>query len=114
MPAPSRSSNGPSTTTTSKATDMPQPLDVPRNPEKAVTLDAPVHLIEVQIGSLTATGRDGYKAKGKAGKTIAGAKLHVPITLIATESPCRVRVVYDSEAVAYERQRAAERKAAIH
>lgn len=45
------------------------------------------------------------EAKGRAGKTIDGDKLRTPITLTATESPCRVRVVYDSEARGYEAQR---------
>lgn len=85
---------------------MPQPLDVPRNTEEPLTINAPLHCVEVQIGALTARGRDGYEAQGKAGETIDGAKLRCPVELTPTESPCRVRVVYDSEAVAYEAQQA--------
>jgi hypothetical protein len=85
---------------------MPQPLDVPRHPERPLTINAPLHCIEVQIGALTARGRDGFEAQGKAGETIDGGKLHCPVELTPTESPCRVRVVYDSEARAYEAQQA--------
>lgn len=88
---------------------MPQPLDVPRDPKKSVTLSAPLHCIEVQLGALVVRGRDGLPlAEGRAGETIEGGPLQVPVKLSATESPCRVRVVYDSEAVAYEAQRQRE------
>ncbi len=60
----------------------------------------------VQLGSLVALGKDGLPvAKGKAGETIDGDPLPVPVKLIASQSPCRVRLVYDSEALAYEAQR---------
>lgn len=84
---------------------MPLAIDVPRDPEKTFTLDAPLHCVEVQLGAVLARGRDGFEAEGKAGETIDGDKLRSPVALIATESPCRVRVVYDSEARGYEAQR---------
>lgn len=90
---------------------MPQPLDVPRHSERPLTINAPLHCIEVQIGALTARGRDGHAAEGKAGETIDAAELRCPVELTPTESPCRVRVVYDSEARAYEAQQARQQQA---
>ncbi len=85
---------------------MPQPLDVPLNPKKAPTISAPLHCIEVQLGALIVRGKDGLPVtQGKAGETIDGEQLPVPVKLTASQSPCRVRLVYDSEAVAYEAQR---------
>lgn len=76
---------------------MPLAIDVPRDPAKAITLPAPILHVEVQLGSLVARGRDGYEAEGRAGETIDGDKLRVPITLTATESPCRVGLIYDAQ-----------------
>lgn len=84
---------------------MPLAIDVPRDPEKALTLDTPILCVEVQLGSLVARGRDGYEAEGRAGETIDGDKLRSPVVLTATESPCRVCIIYDSEARAYEARR---------
>lgn len=81
---------------------MPQPLDVPR--KKPVKLTAPILHVEVQLGSLTARGRDGHEAEGKAGETIDGEKLRVPVVLTAHEAPTRVKVFYDSEARALARR----------
>lgn len=86
---------------------MPLAIDVPRDPEKALTLTTPLHCVEVQLGALVARDQDArVLAEGKAGERIDGDPLRVPVTLTATESPCCVRLVYESEGRAYEaRQR---------
>ena len=91
---------------------MPTTIDVER--KRPVRLDSPLHVIEVQLGAVLARDRDGHVAEGKAGETVDAVALAPPIQLTATEGPCRVRIVYDSEARGYaaQRKRKAEREAA--
>lgn len=85
---------------------MPQPLDVPADRAKAVTLTTPLHCIEVGLGALVARDRDGrVAAEGKAGETIPGDPLPVPVVLAAREVPTRVKLWYESEAHIYEARR---------
>jgi hypothetical protein len=84
---------------------MPLAIDVPSDPKKALTLDAPIHCVEVQLGSVAARDPGGQESEAKAGETIDCERLGTPVTLTATESPCRVRIVYDSEARSHEARR---------
>jgi hypothetical protein len=84
---------------------MPLVIDVPADPRKAVTLDAPIHGLEVQLGSVVARDPGGQEREGNAGETIDCDRLRTPVTLIATGSPCRVSVVHDPEALAFEARR---------
>lgn len=91
---------------------MPTVTDVER--KRPIKIDAPLCAIEVQLGRLVATGKDGHAVEGSAGETIDAGPLVVPITLTTAEAPCRARIVYDSERAGYEamQERTAERQAA--
>lgn len=62
-----------------------------------LTLEAPLALIEAQLGRLIATDATGAEARAKAGQTIDASHLRPPLELRPLDSPCRVRIVYDSE-----------------
>lgn len=78
---------------------MPQILDLHRGHPESFN-GAPIGALQVERGAITATYPDGYTLSAPAPERIDAEAS--PLTLEATEEPCRVRVVLDAEARVYE------------
>lgn len=78
---------------------MPQTLDLRCGHPESFN-GAPVGALEVERGAITATYPDGATLSAAAPARIDAESS--PLTLEATAEPCRVRVVFDSEARVYE------------